>query len=60
MQDLNDLIPPDSGIELDAATAINDRGSIVGLGTINGQSAPWRAFLCPGGAGPASRIEAGE
>jgi probable HAF family extracellular repeat protein len=45
MQDLNDLIPPDSGIELDAATAINDRGSIVCVGTVNGQSLPNRAFL---------------
>jgi probable HAF family extracellular repeat protein len=43
MQDLNDLIPPDSGIELNAATAINDRESIVCIGTINGQSL--RAFL---------------
>jgi probable HAF family extracellular repeat protein len=45
MRDLNDLIPPDSGIELDAATAINDHGSIVCIGTPVGQSAPPRAFL---------------
>jgi probable HAF family extracellular repeat protein len=45
VQDLNDLIPPDSGIELNAATAINDHGSIVCIGIPHGESAPWRAFL---------------
>jgi probable HAF family extracellular repeat protein len=33
MQDLNDLIPADSGIVLEAATAINDDGIIVGIAT---------------------------
>jgi hypothetical protein len=45
MQDLNDLIPPDSGMMLVAATAINDRGSTVGIWTVKGQFAPRRAFL---------------
>ena len=45
MQDLNDLIPPDSGIVFAEATGIGDRGSIVGIGTLNGQSPPFRAFL---------------
>jgi probable HAF family extracellular repeat protein len=42
MQDLNSLIPSDSGWTLRVATAINDRGQIVGFGTINGQT---HAFL---------------
>jgi probable HAF family extracellular repeat protein len=44
MQDLNDLIPPDSGIVFNQATGINDRGNIVGIGTV-GQFPPFRAFL---------------
>ena len=44
MQDLNDLIPPDSGIVFDQATGINDRGNIVGIGTV-GQFPPFHAFL---------------
>ncbi len=32
MQDLNDLIPADSGWELIAARGINSRGQIVGFG----------------------------
>jgi hypothetical protein len=44
MQDLNDLIPPDSGIVFNQATGINDRGDIVGIGTV-GQFPPFRAFL---------------
>jgi len=35
-KDLNDLIPSNSGWVLTEATAINDQGSIVGNGTING------------------------
>jgi probable HAF family extracellular repeat protein len=42
MQDLNSLIPPNSGWVLEQATAINDRGQITGVGTINGHS---HAFL---------------
>jgi probable HAF family extracellular repeat protein len=45
MQDLNDLIPPDSGIVLIQATGINDRGSIAAIGTVNGLSLSLRAFL---------------
>jgi probable HAF family extracellular repeat protein len=45
MQDLNDLIPPDTGIVLNQATGINDRGSIAVIGTANGQLGPVRAFL---------------
>jgi len=40
--DLNDLIPASSGWRLDAASAINDKGQIVGAGTHNSKH---RAFL---------------
>ena len=39
---LDDLVPPGSGWTLDRATAINNRGEIVGAGTFNGVP---RAFL---------------
>lgn len=42
MTDLNSLIPSDSGWTLREATAINDKGQIVGTGKIGGQE---RAFL---------------
>jgi probable HAF family extracellular repeat protein len=42
MMDLNDLIPQDSGWELNGASAINNKGQIVGYGSINGQT---HAFL---------------
>ena len=42
MSDLNDLLPAGSGWQLDVATAINDRGAIVGNGRLNGQP---RAFM---------------
>jgi probable HAF family extracellular repeat protein len=42
MQDLNDLIPADTGWVLTSASAINTSGQIVGEGEINGQV---RAFL---------------
>jgi probable HAF family extracellular repeat protein len=42
MSDLNDLIPPGSGWVLGNATAINNAGQIVGVGSHNGQG---RAFL---------------
>jgi probable HAF family extracellular repeat protein/T5SS/PEP-CTERM-associated repeat protein len=42
MQDLNNLIPANSGWVLQEARAINNKGRIVGFGTINGQT---RAFL---------------
>ncbi len=38
MQDLNDLIPAASGWKLVYAAAVNDAGSIVGWGTINGHT----------------------
>jgi probable HAF family extracellular repeat protein len=38
LQDLNDLIPANSGWVLGAASGINDRGEIVGTGTINGET----------------------
>ena len=38
MQDLNNLIPSDSGWFLSLPTAINARGQITGQGSINGQS----------------------
>jgi probable HAF family extracellular repeat protein len=37
MQDLNDLIPADSGWELGDVQDINDNGQIVGEGRYNGQ-----------------------
>jgi chitinase len=37
LYDLNDLIPPDSGVELTAATAIDDFGRIVCKGCAGGQ-----------------------
>jgi probable HAF family extracellular repeat protein len=37
LQDLNDLIPPNSGWTLNAAFAINHAGQITGSGLINGQ-----------------------
>ncbi len=42
MQDLNNLIPTDSGWVLSEARAINNKGRITGFGTINGQT---HAFL---------------
>jgi probable HAF family extracellular repeat protein len=42
MQDLNDLIPSNSGWILQYASAINDRGQITGWGTISSQT---HAFL---------------
>jgi probable HAF family extracellular repeat protein len=45
-QDLNKLIPSDSGWELLAATALNNRGQIVGYGYLNSQDrCHQRAFL---------------
>lgn len=41
-RDLNDLIDPASGWSLESASDINDKGQIVGTGTISGQS---HAFL---------------
>jgi probable HAF family extracellular repeat protein len=42
LQDLNNLIPANSGWLLEVATAINNKGEIVGYGFINGQE---NAFL---------------
>ena len=42
MQDLNSLIPAYTGWVLLEARAINNKGRIVGFGTLNGQT---RAFL---------------
>lgn len=42
VQDLNALIPPDSGWRLEEATDINERGQIVGNGRYHGVR---RAFL---------------
>lgn len=42
MTDLNSLLPPDSDLELISATAINDRGQIVGQAVSGGQL---RAYL---------------
>ena len=42
MVDLNSLLPPGSGWVLDSASGVNDRGQIVGAGTLGGQQ---RGFL---------------
>jgi probable HAF family extracellular repeat protein len=42
MQDLNNMIPPNSGWELYSANAVSENGQIVGDGVINGQT---HAFL---------------
>ncbi|MBD0345012.1 MAG: DUF3466 family protein [Coleofasciculus sp. Co-bin14] len=42
IKDLNSLIPSNSGWELNKARSINDKGQIVGSGTINGRT---HAFL---------------
>jgi uncharacterized repeat protein (TIGR01451 family) len=47
LQDLNSLIPADSGWVLNTASAINDKGQIVGTGTFNGQQT--HGFLLTGG-----------
>jgi probable HAF family extracellular repeat protein len=44
MTDLNTLLPPNSGWQLQAATAINDSEQIVGYGLLNGQGIP-RGYL---------------
>ena len=38
MQDLNGLIPANSGWFLSTANAINNAGQVTGQGTINGES----------------------
>jgi probable HAF family extracellular repeat protein len=45
MTDLNTLIPPDSGWELNWAFDINNRGQIVGYGIVNDVDWVFRAFL---------------
>ncbi len=47
MHDLNSLIPAKTGWVLQEARAINNKGRIVGFGTLNGQT---RAFLLKPGA----------
>jgi uncharacterized membrane protein len=42
LRDLDSLVPPDSGWTLRSATAINDRGEIVGVGKLRGRE---RGFL---------------
>jgi probable HAF family extracellular repeat protein len=49
--DLNMLIPPDSGWDLWSASAINDKGQIVGYGRYNGDSAVF--LLTPDGTAAA-------
>ena len=45
LYDLNDLIPPGSGWQLQYASAINDAGEIVGYATPPGYTDGWRGFL---------------
>jgi probable HAF family extracellular repeat protein len=47
MQDLNSLIPADSGFVLTEANGINDLGQITGYGTINGQTDGFLLTLAP-------------
>ena len=51
--DLNNLIPPNSGWELDWAYDINNRGEIVGVGFYNGEQ---RGFLLTPGPEPATML----
>jgi hypothetical protein len=51
LTDLNSLLDPDSGWVLKTATAINDRGEIVGWGEKDGET---HAFLLQTVPGPAS------
>lgn len=41
MRDLNQLLPANSGWEINSASAINNRGQIVGQGTFNGEKKPY-------------------
>jgi probable HAF family extracellular repeat protein len=47
MQDLNDLIPVDSGWELNYGSGITDDGKIIGWGLINGQTHAFLLTLSP-------------
>ena len=53
--DLNDLIPPDSGVTLEAATAINNNGQIVGYTSSLGVNPKPHAFLLTPDQGTAAR-----
>lgn len=46
MKDLNDMIPNDSGWNLQAAESINDAGQITGYGLINGETHAFLATPC--------------
>jgi len=46
MKDLNNLIPKDSGWNLQAAESINDAGEITGSGIINGETHAFMAVPC--------------
>lgn len=48
MQDLNDLLPANSGWVLEQAAGINDNGIIVGRGTINGETHAFGMTDSPG------------
>jgi probable HAF family extracellular repeat protein len=45
MKDLNNLIPRKSGWILQGASGINDRGEIIGFGTLNGGNGVPQAFI---------------
>lgn len=49
LYDLNDLLPSESGWDLESATSINDLGQIVGTGTYDGETEGF--LVTPGSAG---------
>ncbi len=57
MQDLNELIPSDSGWELLSATAINDAGQITALGQDRSGQSSVALLLTPSAPSPTSMIE---
>ncbi|HWW02087.1 MAG TPA: PKD domain-containing protein [Candidatus Acidoferrum sp.] len=52
MVDLNTLLPPGSGWELNVAQFINDAGRVVGTGTSNGVSQPFILDVTPANLSP--------
>jgi probable HAF family extracellular repeat protein len=58
MQDLNDLIPPDSGWSIYLATAINNAGQIVGQGYYQGAQHAYLMTADDGSSSPTMSVDA--
>jgi probable HAF family extracellular repeat protein len=58
LQDLNDLVPPDSGLRLDTAVAINDPGQIV-VNALDADRVPHAVVLTPDGGGAPRAVDPG-